>query len=69
VVAEAAETIGIHDYNPTDYEAQSVALNISVDDIGVTFQNPNRPFEPGAPVYPKQRHAGLSWTKKCQRSG
>jgi hypothetical protein len=40
VVAEAAKTIGIQDYNPTDYESLSMELNISVDDIGVTFQNP-----------------------------
>ncbi|MDR1111247.1 MAG: hypothetical protein LBP92_11280 [Deltaproteobacteria bacterium] len=38
VVAEAAENNGITDYNPTDYESPSKAINISADDIGVIFQ-------------------------------
>jgi hypothetical protein len=48
VVAEAAETNGIPDYNQTDYEAQPMTINISVDDIGVTRQNPARPMEKDA---------------------
>jgi hypothetical protein len=48
VVDEAAETNGIPAYNPTDYEAPSMAIDISVDDIGVTCQNPAQPIEKDA---------------------
>ncbi|MDR1111661.1 MAG: hypothetical protein LBP92_13455 [Deltaproteobacteria bacterium] len=43
VVAETAAANGITDYNPADYEAPLTEIIISVDDIGVTCQNPARP--------------------------
>jgi hypothetical protein len=64
VVAEAAETIGIPDYNPMDYEAQLSAINISVDEIGVTFQNPNRPMEKDAKKPKYVEHAVVHFQRK-----
>jgi hypothetical protein len=48
VVTEAAEAIGIQNYNPKAYEAQPMVANNSVDDIGVTYQKPARPMEKDA---------------------
>jgi hypothetical protein len=64
VVAEAAETNGIANYNPTDYEAQSMVLNLSVDDIDVTRQNPARPMEEGETKSKYVRHTVVHFQSK-----
>jgi hypothetical protein len=51
-----AETNGIVNYNPMDYEERLMALNLSVDDIGVTRQNPTRPMEEDATKSKYVRH-------------
>jgi hypothetical protein len=57
VVAEAAEVNGILDYNPADYESQPMAIIISVDDIGMTRQNPARPMDKDATKSKYEEHS------------
>jgi hypothetical protein len=47
IVKNAAINLGIKEYNPDGYEGPNYSANISIDDVCVKAQKPNRPMPDG----------------------